>query len=94
VTSYVISIDGETGTIFVDGEEPQLFGKVVGVDVKQPLRALTADLNPYAIHASDRPVVEVTLRLPLGPNDTLTILRGPQVEDVRGPRSATRGTAA
>jgi hypothetical protein len=87
MTHFVIQTDGDRGVLLVDGQQPELFGALVAVDVRRdPL--LSPDIismSPTSIRAAGRTVVEVTLRLPLGLNDTLTVVEGSRMEDVQGP---------
>jgi len=87
VAHFVIQTDGEHGILLVDGEQPKLFGDLVAVDIRHnpPLDYHAIDPWPLSIRARAQPVVTVTLRLPLGPNDTLAVVEGPRVEDVHGP---------
>ena len=84
---FVIHTDGEHGTLLVDGEQPKLFGDLVAVDIRHDLPLDNHDIDPWplSIRARAQPVVTVTLRLPLSPSDTLTVVQGSRIEDVAGP---------
>lgn len=90
MAQFVIRVDGDRGELFVDGERAELFGALVGVDVRRDvphgLDLRTSALPPL-------PVVEVTLRLPLRSSDTLTVLRDMSIEDLRGPTDDGEGGA-
>lgn len=91
---FVIQTDGENGVLLVDGEQPDLFGRLVGAEIRQPPPgAMRTDPNPYAALPRSEPVIEVTLRLPIGPNDTLTIVQGSRMEDIQGPTADYRPDA-
>lgn len=87
MTDFVISIDGDRGHLTVDGEQPELFGDLVGCNVTHPMLDLRSqpDTMPAVIPRPDRPVVDVTLRLPLTLDDRLTLLRDDGVKVVYGP---------
>jgi hypothetical protein len=87
VTEFVVRIDGEQGELFVDGKRAELFGALVGIEVRRDDLNLAplVESSPFVIRPRERPVIEVTLRFPLGGSDRLTVLRGPRVEDVEGP---------
>lgn len=84
---FVIQTDGEHGVLFVDGEQPKLFGELVGVDIHRTplLDYYPLDFSPLNVRAREQPVITVTLRLPIGPRDTLTVVQGNRIEDVQGP---------
>lgn len=84
---FVIQTDGEHGVLLVDGEQPKLFGELVGAEIR---RASLLDYHaiddwPVSIRAREQACVTVTLRLPIGPRDTLTVIQGSKMEDVQGP---------
>jgi hypothetical protein len=86
MTEFIIQIDGEHGTLLVDGEEPALFGQLVGCEVRRELllpKYLPSEMD--VITPSPAPVVEVTLRLPLGLSDHVTLVRGTEIRGVHGP---------
>jgi hypothetical protein len=86
MTEFVIRVDGELGELLVDGKKPELFGALVAVDVRRDVLRIPGDgLLSSSLVAADRPIVEVTLRLPLGPNDRLTVLHGSGITEVNGP---------
>lgn len=84
---FVIQTDGERGVLLVDGEQPEPFGALVAVEVHRnlPLGFGSRDWLPHVVQPREQPAVEVTLRLPIGPRDTLTVVRGNKIEDVQGP---------
>lgn len=89
MTEFVIETDGEHGTFLVDGERPALFGEIVGCDVVEhfpPEMFSARELNALVIKPQ-RPTrtVNVTLRLPLGPDDHATILQRDSVRSLGGP---------
>lgn len=88
MSKFVIRTDGKTGELVVDGKRVELFGELVGVDVR---RDITRPSDPLLSPMPGLPVVEVTLRLPLKPTDTLTLLRDTQIEDVPGPTADVEG---
>lgn len=87
MTHFVIQTDGEHGVLLVDGEQPKLFGELVGAEIRRGslLDYHVIDPSPFGIRACERTVVTVTLRLPIGFGDTLTVVQGNNIEDVQGP---------
>jgi hypothetical protein len=90
VTEFVISLNGNHGTLLVDGEPALMFGALVGCEVQHALqlpeylpRPLLMDV--VAPSPASSPTVEVTLRLPLGPNEHVTLVRDSTVRGVHGP---------
>ena len=89
MTDFAIHVDGDYGRLTVDGEAPTLFGRLVGCDIRRdvplprypPLRPADIDM----ITPAPLPVVEATLRLRLGPDDHLTLLRNGTMRGVHGP---------
>lgn len=84
MAEYVIHLDGDRGTLLVDGQQPELFGALVGVTVRRDLLDVPP-LAPLVVRARQLPVVEVTLRLPLGATDHLTVVQGSRIGDAYGP---------
>lgn len=94
MTEFVIYLHGNQGTLLVDGEEPALFGELVGCEVRRMLpKPLMPDASRFdRILACERPIVEVTLRLPLGSADHATLVRDNAIQDVDGPTGDTLTT--
>ena len=92
----MIQIDGDFGALLVDGKPAELFGELAGCDIRRDLPECVPPFpaGPNRIGAiTCLPVVEVTLRLPLGPADQLTLVRGTRIDSEAGPTAPT-GTAA
>lgn len=87
MTHFVIQTDGDHGVLLVDGEQPKLFGELVGAEIRRPspLGYHVIDPSPFSVRAREQTVVTVTLRLPIGPGHTLTLVQGNSIEDVQGP---------
>jgi hypothetical protein len=88
VTEFVISLSGDHGTLLVDGEPAPLFGHLVGCDVRRDLplpKHLSRPAPMEVVTPTPAPTVEVTLRLPLGMNDRVTLVHDGTVRGVRGP---------
>ena len=79
------------GTLLVDGAEPDLFGCTV--ERVMPLEPVGTLADPVAIRPfREDPTVEVTLRLPMRADDTLTLVRDDRIETYYGPTSDVRST--
>lgn len=88
MTEFVIHLSGDRGTLLVDGEQPELFGQLVGCEVRRDLPLQQHLPQPSSIDVITplpAPTVEVTLRLPLGMNDHVTLVRDTTVQGVHGP---------
>jgi hypothetical protein len=95
MADFVIVMNGERGRLLVDGEVPELFGDVVGWNLTEVLPKISLGVydltatNPISIKPPRLPVVDVTLRLPLGPSDHLALVRGTEIRSVHGPSGDT-----
>lgn len=101
MTEFTIQLIGGRGTLLIDGRESDLFGELVGCDIRHDVPADPADAGrgPFLKPRLRDPVVEVTLRLPLGRDDRLTLIRDTSITTLNGPtrsevRSAGPGAVA
>jgi hypothetical protein len=87
MTEFTIQLVGDRGVLLVEGRVSPLFGELVGCKIERimPLDFTRPDPPPSHISALPKPVVEVTLRLPLGGNDRLTLVRDTSIETLNGP---------
>jgi hypothetical protein len=90
MTEFTIYLDGGHGTLLVDGEKAPLFGALVGCEVQRALQlpeylSRPSLMDVVAPSPASSPTVEVTLRLPLGPNEHVTLVRDSTVRTVYGP---------
>lgn len=85
---------GPRGTLLVDGHEPDLFGELVGCKVERaaPLDPPGQTPRLARIRQCRALTVEVTLRLPMGHGDRLTLVRPERIDVYHGPTSETRST--
>lgn len=93
---FVISLDGDHGRLLVDGREPELFGDIVGCEIRDETPLLRAPLDAVPDRIEPRrtgPVVEVTLRLPVPARGHLTLLRDGEVRSAGGPTGDWVATA-
>lgn len=96
MTEFLISLGGDHGALLVDGEPAPLFGALIGCDIKNlvpPLEYPGQASNPFDI-VRGHPVAEVTLRLPLGMGDHLTLVHDGTMRDLDGPTGDTVATEA
>lgn len=98
MTEFTIQLIGERGTLLIDGRESDLFGELVGCDISRdvPLEEPSRGMLKPVLRD---PVVKVTLRLPLGRDDRLTLIRDTSITTLNGPtqseiRSTTPGAVA
>lgn len=81
MTEFTIQLIGGRGALLIDGRESDLFGELVGCDISR-----------------DVPLEEpgrgmLTLRLPLGRDDRLTLIRDTSITTLNGPtQSEIRST--
>lgn len=98
MTEFTIQLIGERGTLLIDGRESDLFGELVGCDISRDVPLDEPGRGMLRPVLRD-PVVKVTLRLPLGRGDRLTLVRDTSIETLNGPtrseiRSTTPGAVA
>lgn len=91
---FVVSLVGGRGLLTVDGQESDLFGELVGCSIQRglPVDHTPGMSLPTRIEALPKPTVEVTLRLPMAPDDRLTLVRDTSIETHSGETSDVRST--
>jgi hypothetical protein len=94
VTEFVVSLAGDRGVLTVDGRESDLFGELVACSIERglPVEHTPGMSLPTRTGALPKPTVEVTLRLPLGRDDRLTLVRDTSIETHSGETSDVRST--
>lgn len=93
MTHFTIQLTDGRGALLIDGHESDLFGELVGCDISRDVPLEEPGRGMLKPVLRD-PVVNVTLRLPLGRDDRLTLIRDTSITTLNGPtQSEVRSTA-
>ena len=94
MTEFTIQLIGGRGVLLIDGRASDLFGELVGCDIRSRDVPLEEPGRGMLRPVLRDPVVKVTLRLPLGHDDRLTLIRDTSITTLNGPtQSEVRSTA-